>query len=225
MTRKLVILALSIVGLLALSVVIARVDLLKLAEALSYLGVFLVSFIGAVSIFYPVPYALIIVWMGARANSFFGVFFVAIAGGLGSAIGELFGYTLGYYGRAIISKERQRKMDYMLKVFNRYGPLAIFIFALTPLPDDLLFIPLGMLRYKLLKVFIPCLLGKLSMSFILAYGGQVFKSIIEILFGGSGWLTAIVTSVLLILIMIAMLKIDWEKIFEKHVAKEKADKK
>jgi len=193
----------------------------NLAIQLGYPGVFLVSLIGAVSIVYPIPYTLVIIWMGAILNPFF----VAIAGGLGSGIGELFGYTLGYYGRAIISKERQRKMDYMLKVFNRYGPLAIFVFALTPLPDDLLFIPLGILRYKLLKVFIPCLLGKISMGFILAYGGQVFKNIIEILFGGSSWLTAIVTSMLLILIMIAMLKIDWEKIFEKHVAKEKADKK
>jgi len=194
----------------------------NLAIQLGYPGVFLISLIGAVSIVYPIPYALVIVWMGAILNPFF----VAISAGLGSAIGELFGYTLGYYGRAIISKERQRKMDYMLKVFNRYGPLAIFIFALTPLPDDLLFIPLGILRYKLLKVFIPCLLGKISMSFILAYGGQIFTNIIAILFGGNGWLTAVVTSVLLILIMIAMLKIDWEKIFEKHVAKEKeADKK
>lgn len=181
----------------------------NLAIQLGYPGVFLVSLIGAMSIVYPIPYALVIVWMGA--NPLFNPFFVAVAAGLGSAIGELFGYTLGYYGRAAISQERQRKMDYMLKVFSRYGPLAIFIFALTPLPDDLLLIPLGILRYKIVKVFIPCLLGKLSMSFILAYGGQLFSNILGTLFGGSGWLTTIVTSVLLILIMVAMLKIDWEK--------------
>ena len=195
----------------------------NLAIQMGYPGVFLVSLIGAVSIVYPIPYALVIVFMGA--NPLFNPFFIAISAGLGSAIGELFGYALGYYGRAIISKERQRKMDYMLKVFNRYGPLAIFIFALTPLPDDLLFIPLGILRYKLLKVFIPCLLGKISMSFILAYGGKIFKDIIQTLFGGNPLFTAIVTSVLLLLIMIAMLKIDWEKIFEKHMAKEKGTNK
>lgn len=221
MTRKLWILALGIAGLLTLGVILARVDLMKLAETLSYPGVFLVSLIGAVSIIYPIPYALVIVWMGTILNQFF----VAIAAGLGSAIGELSGYALGYYGRAAISKERQRKMDSMLKFFNRYGPLAIFIFALTPLPDDLLFIPLGILRYKIVKVFIPCLLGKLSMSFILAYGGRFFTNIVNILFGGNGWLTAIVTSILLILIMVAMLKIDWEKILEKQMKKEKETNK
>lgn len=185
-----------------------------------YLGIFLISLIGAVSIVYPVPYTIVILLMGGILNPFF----VAIAGGFGSAIGELFGYAMGYYGRALVSEERQRKMNYMVKVFDRYGPLAIFAFALTPLPDDLLFIPLGIMRYKLIKAFIPCLLGKLSMCFILAYGGQLFKGVIEIIFGEGGWLGAILTTVLLIVIIVLMLRIDWEKVFEKYVAKEGAKK-
>lgn len=180
-----------------------------------YLGVFLVSLIGAMSIVYPVPYTLVILLMGGILNPFF----VAIAGGFGSAIGEFFGYALGYYGRALVSKERQRKMNYMVKVFDRYGPWAIFAFALTPLPDDLLLIPLGIMRYKFIKAFIPCVLGKLSMCFILAYGGQLFKGIIETIFGEGGWLGAILTSVLLVVIMVLMLRIDWEKVFEKYVTK------
>jgi len=222
MTRKLAILALSIAGLLALIVVIARVDLFKLAEALSYPGVFVVSLIGAVSIVYPIPYTLVILLMGASGR--FNPLLIAISGGFGSAIGEFFGYVLGYYGRALVSEERQKKMDYMVKVFDRYGPWAIFAFALTPLPDDLLLIPLGIMRYKFIKAFIPCLLGKLSMCFILAYGGQLFKGTLEIVFSGGGWLATILTSVLLVVIMVLMLRIDWEKVFEKYVAKEGAKK-
>jgi membrane protein DedA with SNARE-associated domain len=181
-----------------------------------YLGIFIISLIGAVSIAYPIPYTIIILLMGGILNPFL----VAIAGGIGSAVGELIGYALGYYGRTLVSKERQRKMNYMVKVFDRYGPWAIFAFALTPLPDDLLFIPLGMMHYKLVKVFIPCLLGKLSMCFILAYGGQLFKGVIETIFGEGGWLGAILTTALLIVIIVLMLRIDWEKIFEKHTAKK-----
>ena len=58
-------------------------------------------------------------------------------------------------------------MNYMVKLFDRYGPAAIFFFALTPLPDDLLFIPLGVMRYPFLKAFIPALFGKTLMMFIL----------------------------------------------------------
>ncbi len=142
---------------------------------------------------------------------------IAIASGLGSAVGEFSGYALGYYGRAVISEERQRKMDYMVKVFDRYGFFAIFLFALTPLPDDLLFIPLGIMRYRLIKAFVPSLLGKLLMSFILAYSGHLSIEFIRDLLGEGGLIGAIVTVILLIVIIVAILKIDWERVFEKYV--------
>ena len=178
-----------------------------------YLGVFIISFIGSVSVVFPIPYTIVIYLLGAVLNPIL----VAISGGLGSALGEFSGYALGYYGRAVVSEERRRKMDYMVKLFARYGPAAIFFFALTPLPDDLLFIPLGVMHYPFWKAFMPALLGKVLMTFILAYSGQQSIAIIETLFGGSGLLGVVITSALLILIIVAMVKIDWEKLFEKHV--------
>jgi membrane protein YqaA with SNARE-associated domain len=187
----------------------------------SYLGVFLVSFIGAVSIIVPIPYTFVILTLGMRPE--WDPLLLTVAGGLGSAIGEFSGYLLGYYGRSAISEERQRKMNYMMKFFNRFGSIAIFIFALTPLPDDLLFIPLGILRYPFVRAFIPCFLGKLLMCFILAYGGQLYYNVLRLLFGESTGeaelLIAVITAVTLVFILVAMFKIDWEKVFEKYVAK------
>ncbi len=178
-----------------------------------YVGVFLISLVGSLSIIIPIPYTLLIYLMGAVLDPIL----IAIASGLGSAVGEFSGYALGYYGRAVISEERQRKMDYMVKVFDRYGFFAIFLFALTPLPDDLLFIPLGIMRYRLIKAFVPSLLGKLLMSFILAYSGHLSIEFIRDLLGEGGLIGAIVTVILLIVIIVAILKIDWERVFEKYV--------
>jgi hypothetical protein len=36
----------------------------------------------------------------------------------------------------------------------------VFLFALTPLPDDILFLPLGMMKYSFWKCIIPGWLGK-----------------------------------------------------------------
>jgi membrane protein YqaA with SNARE-associated domain len=191
----------------------------KFAEQFGYLGVFIISFIGSVSVVFPIPYTIVIYLLGSVLDPFF----VALSGGLGSALGEFSGYALGYYGRNVISEERQRKMDYMVKVFAKYGPAAVFLFALTPLPDDLLFIPLGVMRYPFWKAFIPALLGKTLMTFIVAYSGQQSIQIIQTLFGESGLLGIIVTTVLLILIIVAMIKIDWEKLFEKYVGAKKED--
>jgi len=153
-----------------------------------YTGVFVISVIGAISVIIPIPYTLFIYLLGAAGLD---PISLALAGGLGSAVGEVSGYLIGYYGRAIVGKERQRKMDYMLKIFNRFGPVTIFIFALTPLPDDLLFIPLGIMRYKFIKVFIPAFLGKSLMCLILAYGGRLSNEFIRTLFGDGGWLGGI----------------------------------
>ncbi len=189
----------------------------RLAYQYGYLGVFFLSFIGAVSVVFPIPYTVVIYLMGSVIDPLL----IAVSGGLGSAFGELAGYALGYYGRMLIGEERRRKMDYMLKIFDRYGVAAIFLFALTPLPDDLLIIPLGIMRYNPVKFLIPCILGKTLMCFILALGGRFSVSLIKSLFGGEGgWAATLVTFVLLAGVIMLMMKIDWEEIFFKYVEKQ-----
>lgn len=191
----------------------------------SYVGVFAISLIGAMSIIVPIPYTFIILTLGIEGMN---PLLLTVAGGLGSGVGEFSGYILGYYGRSVISEKQQRKMGYMIRIFDRYGPITIFLFALTPLPDDLLFIPLGILRYKFIKAFIPSILGKTLMCAILAYGGQFFSNILNVVFGESTpemkLLISIITAIALVFILAAMLKIDWEKIFEKYVGAERVKK-
>lgn len=181
-----------------------------------YFGVITISFIGSLSIIFPIPSTIIIYLLGSVLNPFL----IALAGGLGSGLGEITGYFLGYYGRALIKKERQRKMDFMLKLFTHYGPIIIFLFALTPLPDDLLIIPLGIMRYNFLKFFIPCVLGKILMCFIIAIGGNFSLNFIKYMIGEEGgWWTMSIATILLGVIILIMIKVDWEKIFNKYVQK------
>lgn len=185
----------------------------------SYFGVFLISFIGTASIIIPVPYTLIIFSLSLTGQ--WDPILLTIAGGVGSAIGELTGYALGYFGRRIMSEERQRKMTFLVKLFDRYGPLAIFVFALTPLPDDLLFIPLGILRYKFYKAFIPALIGKVLMIFLLVNFGALAGDVILLVFGESGSLIGmVITTVLLIIVIIALYRIDWEKALQKYAGEK-----
>lgn len=188
----------------------------QLTYQYGYLGIFFLSFIGALSVIFPIPYTIVIYLMGSIIDPLL----IAISGGLGSAFGELSGYVLGYFGRMLISEERRKKMDYMLKIFDRYGVAAIFLFALTPLPDDLLIIPLGIMRYNPIRFLIPCILGKTLMCLILSLGGRFSISLIRSLFGGEGgWAATLVTLMLLVGVVIIMVKIDWEKIFLKYVEK------
>jgi membrane protein YqaA with SNARE-associated domain len=188
-----------------------------------YFGIFLISLAGAMSIFFPIPYTVVIFALGGASS--LDPILIASAAGLGAAIGEFSGYLLGIGGRKVISERYKRKMDFLVKLFNRFGPIVIFIFALTPLPDDLLFIPLGVMRYSVIRTFIPALIGKFSMNLIVAYSGRFSVQIINDIFGVENtWMSALIGMVLAIVLMVAVLvimfKVDWEKRLEKYVAKE-----
>jgi membrane protein DedA with SNARE-associated domain len=125
-------------------------------------------------------------------------------------------------GRKVIGDKYKKKMDFLTKLFKKYGPIAIFIFALTPLPDDLLFIPLGVMRYSLLRAFIPAILGKFFSNLIIAYSGRLSLEIVKSLFGLEGEGTSLLVGtiigiVLLVIVFIIMFKLDWEKRFTKYV--------
>jgi len=200
----------------------------SLALQYGYFGVFLISLIGALSIIFPIPYTVIIFTLGGLKVGEAWVFeplLIAVAAGIGSAIGEFSGYLLGFGGRKAISGKYRKKMDFLVRVFNKYGPITIFLFALTPLPDDLLFIPMGVMRYSIIKAFIPALIGKFCMNLIVAYSGRFSIHIIRDIFGvESDWISTLIgmvlAIVLLIIVFVVMFKIDWEKPFEKYVAKE-----
>jgi uncharacterized membrane protein YdjX (TVP38/TMEM64 family) len=99
----------------------------------------------------------------------------------------------------------------MLKIFKKFGLPAIFIFALTPLPDDMLFIPLGLMHYSLWRALVACIAGKFVMSLIIAYVGKAAGKIFVI-----GWPIAALVACLLALVVIAIFRIDWVKLAKKY---------
>jgi len=203
----------------------------SLALQYGYFGIFLISLIGALSIIFPIPYTVIIFTIGGLKVGEAWVFeplWIAVAAGIGSAIGEFSGYLLGFGGRKVISGKYKKKMDFLVRVFNKYGPVTIFLFALTPLPDDLLFIPMGVMRYSIIKAFVPALIGKFCMNLIVAYSGRFSIHLIRDIFGvESDWISALIGMViaiaLLIVMFVIMFKVDWEKYLGKHVTKEEDD--
>jgi membrane protein DedA with SNARE-associated domain len=116
-------------------------------------------------------------------------------------------------------------MDLLVRAFSRFGPVVIFVFSLTPLPDDLIFIPLGVMRYSITRAFLPALLGKLVMNLIVAYSGRLSIQYINSLFGQSGTLASALIGtalaiVLTIVILVVILKLDWEKHLEKYLDRQ-----
>lgn len=175
-----------------------------------YIGFFLISIFGNLTIFFPVPYTLTIYAFGGRLDPIL----LGLACGLGAGIGEFSAYLVGRGGRELVEKKYGRKLESAKLIIQRYGALAIFIFAATPMPDDLLLIPLGLLKYDLKKALLACFLGKWMMCSIIAYAGKFSYEFILRLFKGGGPLGIVVGIILLALMLVAVFRIDWTRFLE-----------
>ena len=186
-----------------------------------YLGIFAISLAGAMSIIVPVPDMVMIFTLAGLqtgGNWVFAPLLIALAATLGGAIGQVSGYLLGRSSKKVIRGKYQKNVDFLSKFFNKFGAIAIFAFALTPLPDDMVFIPLGSSRYNPVKAFAPALTGKLLLCLAVAYGGRFSIGIIREVFGVGGDLTSVIISTSIgIAFAIALFKVDWTKRFGKYL--------
>lgn len=140
-----------------------------LIGAYGYLGVFVVSLISSASIVLPLPGFAVIIASGAFLNPFW----VAIISGIGFAVGDLTGVLLGHGGRKALEKRYEKGLEDLKVKTRKYGPfLVFFIFAVTPLPDDVSGFYAGLINYDWKKFLLAAILGNTIVSFLLAYGGH-----------------------------------------------------
>jgi membrane protein DedA with SNARE-associated domain len=154
---------------------------LGLVRDWGYLGIFSICLVSSASIFLPVPGFAIVFAAGAILNPLF----VGIAAGFGSALGELTGYVIGYGSKHLLSQKNKQWLERAEKWSEKHGFFVIVIvFALTPLPDDVMGILGGAMGYDVKKFFLASLIGKLALCLMLAYGGYLGSSWVLGLFGG-----------------------------------------
>ena len=186
-----------------------------IVQTYGYAGAFFISIFGNFTIFFPVPFTLTIYAFGATLNPLL----LGLACGLGSTIGEFSAYLIGMGGRKVIGEKYGERLESAKLLVQRYGMIVIFLFALLPLPDDLILIPLGMLRYDLRKALTAAFLGKTLMCVIIAYAGQLSFEFVRDLFESGGVLGGLASVILLVLLLVAMLKIDWTRFIESPPSK------
>ncbi len=157
-----------------LSISLYFLNLAKSADPLMvYVVVFIVTLIGNASIFIVIPYPLAILY---AIESNINIAILIVVASLAAATGELLSYALGVLGRRITESHiaLYNKLGNVLRKNRKKVYLAIFIAAMTPLPDDLILIPLGLARFGLMRSFAPCFLGKLVLIIILVEFSELF---------------------------------------------------
>ncbi len=175
-----------------------------------YFGAFLISIFGNFTIFFPVPFTITIYAFGATLNPLL----LGLVCGIGSTIGEFSAYLIGVGGRRIIEGRYEERLESAKRLIQKYGAAIIFLFALLPLPDDVILIPLGVLRYDLRKALIAAFLGKVVMCTVVAYAGRFSYTFVRDIFESGGIIGGVASVALLAVILIAMMKIDWTRFID-----------
>ena len=104
------------------------------------------------------------------------------------------------------------------KLVKRYGGSAAFVAAATPIPDDLVYIPLGLAKYNPKRFFVATLSGKIVLFYVIVlishYTGL---SLLEPVLQGIDdplpvYIGIIALGIAMTLVVILLLRLNWEKI-------------
>ena len=184
--------------------------------------IMIVCFLGAL-IPIPVPYPLPItlfsaVWIGTYSYAWGLIIVVVLLSAIANSIGDMLDYAVGRGAEHIINQndpELENRWSQIILKKPRAIPPVIILFGASPLPDSLLMIPLGMVKYDVKKTFFWMFIGKIIQMLFCALLGVFALEVALDAFSSESSSTAWISGVLLLYLMWAMvflmIKISPEK--------------
>jgi uncharacterized membrane protein YdjX (TVP38/TMEM64 family) len=192
-------------------------DLFPFDPELGYAGILIISFVFSIIPFIPIPYFPLLIT--ATFNPRFDPNLIALSSAIGTVAAKTVIFLASYYGRKILSEKTKKRMLPLQKLVSRYGWPGAFAAALTPIPDDLVYIPLGLAKYSPWKFAAATFAGKLAMNEVIVWGSVYFgrpfveRLVAESTSNDTTLIIAAVASIAVLGVMIYYsLKIDWGKI-------------
>jgi membrane protein DedA with SNARE-associated domain len=196
-------------------------DLYSFYSGSGYIGIFLISFIGSIIPFIPVPYFPVLVTSALDKSLDPNV--IVLLSTIGAVLAKTIIFIASYYGRNILSKKTKTRMLPLQKLLSKYGGIGVFVAALTPIPDDLVYIPLGIAKYNPSRFALFTFIGKFLLGAIIVWGTvylgrPIMESFLVMTDSNDQYTTILVTVlsvILLALVLFFTFKFDWAKIIGK----------
>ena len=191
-------------------------DIFPFAPEVGYIGLALVSFIGSLIPFVPVPSFILLATMSVGGQ--FDIHILALISAFTATIAKQIIFYASYGGRRMISEKTKKRMKPFQKLVKRYGGAAAFVAAATPIPDDMVYIPLGLAKYNPKRFFIATLSGKIVLCYIIVLishytGLSILEPILEDIDDPFAvYVGMIVFGAIMTAIVILLLRLDWERI-------------
>jgi membrane protein YqaA with SNARE-associated domain len=188
-------------------------DIFEIFGKLSYLGIFLLLIaMNASPILMPPTW--IVLSSFYTADPTFNILWLSIVGATGALIGRIILMFISRFFRRFMGTERKSSLDVLADFLKKkkYGYFsASFLFAMTPLPSNLLFMAYGIMRAKNISLFAGFWLGRAIAYYIMISISNITLKPFLDLFDDS--LTGIlVTDISSIVMIVIFACINWNKL-------------
>jgi len=191
-------------------------ELFPFTPEVGYLGLTIVSFFGSLIPFVPIPSFVLVATMAVGEQ--FDIHVLVLIAALTSTAAKQIIFYASYGGRKIISEKTKKRMLPFQKLVKRYGGSAAFIAAATPIPDDLVYIPLGLAKYNPKRFFVATLLGKFVLYYVIVLishymGLSLLEPVLQEIDDPLPiYIGIIALGVAMTVVVILLLRLNWEKI-------------
>ena len=144
-------------------------DIFQIFGNLSYLGIFLLLIaMNASPILMPPTW--IVLSSFYTLDHRFDILWLSIVGATGALIGRMILMLISRFFRRFMGTERKSSLDVLADFLKKkkYGYFsASFLFAMTPLPSNMLFMAYGIMRVKNISLFAGFWLGRVIAYYVM----------------------------------------------------------
>ena len=179
----------------------------------------LVNFFGSLVPFVPLPGFLLLATMSVGNE--YNLHALALVSAVSATIAKQIIFTVSFGGRKIMNEKTRKRMRPFERLVKRYGAAAAFVAAATPMPDDIIFIPLGLAKYNPKRFFVATLTGKIVLSYIIVFishyiGLSFIQPFLENVDDTTPvYIGILIFGIVMTAVIVLLLKLDWQKIMAK----------
>lgn len=96
---------------------------------------------------------------------------------------KLLHYYVVFFLRGALGASRKASLERLGSALGRWSLLAVVLAAVTPIPDDPVILPLGLLKYSPLKLAVGYFTGKMAVATLGSYLGRMGMTVFQPLVG------------------------------------------
>lgn len=130
-------------------------------------------------------------------------------------------YMVTFFVSGHLSQKRQDRLHADANKIKKWAFPLLYLAAATPIPDEPIVIPLGLMKYSPAKFFSAYFLGKLTITvagvFLGGWAGNFIEKALGLSPETTFVLSIVVSIALTVIITVVLLKVDVDKLIEKYL--------